>query len=258
MTDTTAQLVPFQYENERVRVLDIDGEPWFVLTDLCRVLGLGTPSRVRDRLAEGVSQTHTLQTTGGPQQMIIVSEPGMYEVVIRSDKPEAAKFRRWITADVLPTIRRTGSYNSTPALTGSELMAAALVEAEKTLAAQDATIAQLTPKAAYVDEFVADEDLIKFRTLANQLEIGELHLRGILIEHNWIYRITASRWSNTRQRKETVNQYRAYADKKRYFRLRANHDAPRINGEVQQTLLLTPAGAEAVARNLPHWTEEAA
>ncbi|MBM4685632.1 hypothetical protein GS876_21105 [Rhodococcus hoagii] len=257
VSDATAQLVPFQYENERVRVLDIDGEPWFVLTDLCRVLGLGTPSRVRDRLAEGVSQTHTLQTAGGPQQMILVSEPGMYEVVIRSDKPEAARFRRWITAEVLPTIRRTGAYG-TPALTGSELMARALVEAKQVLAAKDATIAELAPKAAYVDEFVADEDLIQFRTLANQLQIGETDLRETLIEHGWIYRMTGSRWSNSKGRKETVHQYRAYSDKKHYFRLRPLHKAPRVNGEVRQTLLLTPAGAEAVARNLARWNEDAA
>ena len=64
-------------------------EPWFVLADLCRVLGLGTTARVRERLDEGVSRTHTLQTAGGMHEVTIVSGPGMYEVVIRSDKPEA-------------------------------------------------------------------------------------------------------------------------------------------------------------------------
>lgn len=256
MSDATAQLVPFQYENERVRVLDIDGEPWFVLVDLTKVLGLRQYRT--DRLDDGVIRNHPIvDGRGRTQNATVVSEAGMYEVVIRSDKPEAARFRRWITAEVLPTIRRTGAYG-TPALTGPELMARALVEAKQVLAAKDATIAELAPKAAYVDEFVADEDLIQFRTLANQLQIGEAALRETLIEHRWIYRVTGSRWSNSKGRKETIHQYRAFAEKKPYFRLRPLHKAPRVNGEVQQTLLLTPAGAEAVARNLARWNEDAA
>ncbi|MBM4708719.1 hypothetical protein GS447_08160 [Rhodococcus hoagii] len=133
-----------------------------------------------------MSQTHTLQTAGGPQQMILVSEPGMYEVVIRSDKPEAARFRRWITAEVLPTIRRTGAYG-TPALTGPELMARALVEAKQGSRRRTRRSPNSHRRAAYVDEFVADEDLIQFRTLANQLQINETDLRESLIEHGWIY-----------------------------------------------------------------------
>ncbi len=107
----------FTYSDaSHVRVVrDNDGEPWFVLADLCRLLGLGTPARVRDRLDEGVTQTHTLSTAGGPQAMTVVSEAGMYEVVIRSDKPEAVTFRRWITGEVLPAIRRTGTYSHYPA-----------------------------------------------------------------------------------------------------------------------------------------------
>ncbi len=105
---------PFDFSGQQVRVVTLDGEPWFVLADLCKVLGLGTPGRVRERLDGGVSLTHTLQTAGGPQQMTIVSEAGMYEVVIRSDKPDAVTFRRWITSEVLPQIRKTGAYSVEP------------------------------------------------------------------------------------------------------------------------------------------------
>lgn len=104
MTD----LMPFTYEGATVRTVMIDGEPWFVLADLCTVLDIAAVGRAAARLDEGVRRTHTLQTPGGAQPMTVVSESGMYEVVIRSDKPKAIPFRRWVTGEVLPTIRKTG------------------------------------------------------------------------------------------------------------------------------------------------------
>lgn len=109
---------------------------------------------------------------------------------------------------------------------------------------------EMAPKAAYFDEFVADEDLIQFRTLANQLGVQEKRLREALIERKWIYRVVGKRWSNKKNKIVPVNQYRAYAPKKHLFRLVPCHEAPRINGEVQQALKLTPKGAEAVTRLL--------
>lgn len=111
----------------------------------------------------------------------------------------------------------------------------------------------MIPKAAYVDTYVADEDLIQFRTVANQLNIGEQALRELLISKKWIYRMAGKRWSNKKNRIVTVNQYRAYADKKHLFRLVPCHDAPRIGGEVQQALKLTPMGAERVATAVKQW-----
>lgn len=100
----------FNYENNQVRSLAIKGEPWFVLADLCKVLELSTPSRVAERLdpdEKGVSSIHTL---GGNQKATIVNESGMYAVILRSDKPQAKPFRKWVTAEVLPKIRKTGAY----------------------------------------------------------------------------------------------------------------------------------------------------
>ena len=124
------ELLPFTYEGATVRTVILDNEPWFVLADLCTVLDIAAPGRLAARLDQGVRQTHTLQTAGGPQRFTVVSEPGMYEVVIRSDKPEAVKFRRWITGEVLPTIRKTGSYGQPARLTPLEY-ARQLVAAEE-------------------------------------------------------------------------------------------------------------------------------
>ena len=98
----STNIIPFSYADHPVRVIQINGELWFVLTDLCRVLDLSTPAKVVARLDDGVTQTHPINDSlGRIQQTTIVSEAGMYEVVIRSDKPEAVAFRRWVTHEVL-------------------------------------------------------------------------------------------------------------------------------------------------------------
>lgn len=110
MTDAT--LIPFHYGDAPVRTVRIDGDPWFVLSDLCSVLNLTTPAKVVSRLEDGMSSTHPIpDSLGRIQHMTIVNESGMYRVVLRSDKPEALAFQAWITDEVLPSIRRTGSYS---------------------------------------------------------------------------------------------------------------------------------------------------
>lgn len=98
----------FKYEeNKLVRTMSINDEPWFVLKDVCDVLGLSNSRMVSDRLDDdekGVSQIYTL---GGSQMMSIISESGLYNVILRSDKPEAKPFRKWVTAVVLTNFRET-------------------------------------------------------------------------------------------------------------------------------------------------------
>lgn len=249
----------FDFGGREVRIVLIDGEPWFVLADLCAVLGISDVSIVRRRLDDALCQTHPIEDRlGRAQQATIVSEPGMYEVVIRSDKPEAANFRRWITGEVLPTIRKTGSYGApaAPALTGAELVAAALVESQKILEARDTRILQLeaqqvedAPAVLYVAEFVTDADLLTFSTVASTCGVTEKALRELLIERDWIYVQTDSRWSNTKGCKVTRNRYSEKATKKRHFQRVLNHEAPRFRGsEVMHTLKITPFGAQAIAR----------
>lgn len=101
----------FNYNSVEVRTIQNDGEPWFVLRDVCNVLGLGTPARVAERLdPDEVSQTHITDSLGRQQETTIINESGLYNVILRSDKPEAKPFRKWVTSEVLPTIRRHGMY----------------------------------------------------------------------------------------------------------------------------------------------------
>lgn len=187
----STQIVPFSFDGAQVRVVTIDDEPWFVLADLARVLDIAAPARLAARLDEGVRQTHTLSTPGGPQAMTVVSEAGMYEVVIRSDKPDAARFRRWITSDVLPSIRRTGSYGA-PALTGPELLARAVIEAQAMIQAREAEVAELTPRAEAWDALAATDGDYSMRDAAQILcrdhgvDIGQNRLSKRLREIGWV------------------------------------------------------------------------
>ena len=192
--------IPYSYNDQPVRVVTIDGEPWFVLADLAKVLDIAAPARLAARLDEGVRQTHTLETPGGPQSMTIVSEPGMYEVVIRSDKPEAATFRRWITAEVLPSIRKTGGYGNRE-LTPQELMARAVLAAQDTIKALEATsdaqrarLALIEPKATAFDRWLSSNvdysvgHVAKALAIAGAANIGRTRLFAKLAELHWIYR----------------------------------------------------------------------
>lgn len=111
-----------------VRVLEKDGEPWFVAKDVCQCLDLDLDSGARG-LDEDEKDLHIVQTLGGGQKMSIISEAGMYSLILRSRKKEAKEFKRWVTHDILPSIRKTGSYSMAPK-TYAEALRALAAEVE--------------------------------------------------------------------------------------------------------------------------------
>ena len=246
---------PFDFRGHEVRVIQgDDGEPRWVAADVAKVLGFSEASAMTRHLDADEKGLSNWQTPGGEQQMITITESGLYSAILRSRRPEAKDFKRWVTREVLPQIRKTGSYS--PPLSDDEIVHRALQLTYRTVQELEAKVAEDAPKVAYHDEFVADEDLIQFRTLANQLEVGEKHLRQVLMARGWIYRRDYQRWSNKKNCLVTEYQWRAVADKKRYFRLIPAHDAPRLAGEVRQTLKVTPAGAVAIERAMRRWAAE--
>lgn len=116
----------FNYNNlGSVRVqMDNQGNPWFCLLDVCNILNLTTPSRVAERLFEdGVSLTHDVDLLGRRQELMFINEPNLYKLIMASRKPEAEAFQRWICYEVIPSIRKTGSYNvDTPKLSFTDFM----------------------------------------------------------------------------------------------------------------------------------------
>lgn len=146
----------------RVRTVSVDNEPWFFAKDVCDALSIAT-NHVRESLDE--DEVSNLRSTEigpefGGKAPLIVSEAGLYSLILKSRKPEAKAFKRWITHDVIPAIRKTGGYQvpQSPA----EQMAQGILAAQKLLAERDATIAKqneqiavLTPKGIFADAVTA-------------------------------------------------------------------------------------------------------
>lgn len=181
----------------RIRAVSENGEPWFVAKDVCDVLGLDhTALRKLDADEKG---RDSIPTLGGTQQMTMVSEPGFYRLVMKSRKPEAKAFQRWVTHEVLPAIRRDGGYMAAkPDETPEEIMARALRIADETMRRQKERIeslssanAEMRPKALFADAVAASESTCLVGELAkmlrqNGVEIGQNRLFDWLRERGYL------------------------------------------------------------------------
>ena len=181
----------------QVRIVEREGEPWFVGKDVAQALGYQNPQRaIRDHVDDEDKGVTEIVTPGGTQPVPIINESGLYSLVLSSKLPTAKAFKRWITSEVIPSIRKTGGYiMGQEQLSPSELMAKALMVAQKTLAERDARISALTvenqimaPKAEYFDDLVDRNLLTSFRETAKQLEIKEKAFIAFLLEKKFIYR----------------------------------------------------------------------
>ena len=126
------------FNDTEVRSITADDEIWFALVDVCKILELSTPRRVAQRLDDDEKRNFKLRLAGSDPWF--VNEPGLYHVILTSKSEKAIPFRRWVTNDVLPAIRKTGSYNA-PQLTRSQLLATALIAAHEELEEKDKRIA---------------------------------------------------------------------------------------------------------------------
>lgn len=126
-----SDLIPFSFESHEVRAVTRDGHDWFVLADVCKALEIEQPTSSARHLDDDERGLHTMHTPGGPQNVAVISESGLYSLTLRSRKPEAKRFKKWITAEVLPALRKSGHYG-VPAVSGGidyKELAAALAPA---------------------------------------------------------------------------------------------------------------------------------
>lgn len=192
----------------QIRTMNKDGEPWFVAVDVCKALEISNNRMAINRLDDdekGVSLTDTL---GGKQDMTIINESGLYSLVLGSRKPEAKKFKRWITHEVIPSIRKTGGYIAGQEnLSDSELMAKALLVAQRTIEERNKQIETMKPKALFADAVSGSDTSILVRDLAkllkqNGVDIGEKRLYKKLRDDGYLIKIGESKNTPTQKAME--------------------------------------------------------
>jgi anti-repressor protein len=189
----------YRFDGADVRTVIIDGEPWFFALDVAIVLGYSATSAMTRTLDGDEKGVHTLHTPGGPQDSTIISEAGLFSAIIRSRVPSAREFKRWVTHEVLPSIRRTGSYSTVPALTEDEIVHQALAITARRVEALETKVADLTPRAEAWDELASADgdyevaDAAKILARAG-VETGRQRLFNQLSSLGWIYRSPQGKW----------------------------------------------------------------
>lgn len=162
-----------------IRVADNNGEPWFVAKDVCDALGIAT-NHVKDGLDSDGVRNLPITEIGpkkGGKAPLIVSEPGFYKLVMKSRKPEAKAFQRWVTHEVLPSIRKQGGYMTARAdETPEQIMARALMLAKDTMDRQQREIAELRPKALFADAVAASDGTCLIGELAKMMRQNGVHV----------------------------------------------------------------------------------
>lgn len=202
-----SELAVFDFNGMGVRVIkDSSGEPWFVAKDVADILGYTDTQAMTRRLDKDEISSCTDKSSGQGRRITIINESGLYNAILGSNKPEAKSFKRWVTHEVLPEIRKTGAYVAAGETeSDEEIMARALLAAQRTIERNKARIEEqareieeLKPKAAFVDNFMVSHGNILIRDYAkhvkqalNLKKFGQKDMFEFLRENNYL---TANRY----------------------------------------------------------------
>lgn len=215
----------------KVRTIVIDNEPWFVGKDVAEILGYSQPSvAISKKVDDDDKGISKMETPGGEQNTIIVNESGLYSLILSSKLPTAKKFKHWVTSEVLPSIRKTGSYNL-PNFNNPAEAARAWAneyEAKQKLLTENKV---MKPKAEYFDCLVDRNLLTNFRTTAKEFHMKQKQFINWLLENRFVYR----------DQKGSLQPYSEYAD---YFHVKDVKSTAGNSWAGTQTLI-TPKGKEA-------------
>ena len=163
----------------KVRVVEQGGEPWFIGKDVAEILGYSnTPKAIRDHVDDEDKLAERIVLSGQNREVAIINESGLYSLILSSKMPKAKEFKRWVTAEVLPAIRKTGGYIAgSEKMSDAELMAKAVLVAQATIKERDARIAELEsdtqrmkPKEIFADAVSASDQTILIGDLAKLIK----------------------------------------------------------------------------------------
>jgi prophage antirepressor-like protein len=189
------ELQLFGFDGQDIRVSMQNGEPWFVLKDVCGVLGVGNSRDVSARLADDEKGVDLIDTLGGKQEVTIINEFGLYSVLSRSDKPEAKRFQRWVNHEVLPSIRKHGGYIvGQSEMSREEFLAKALRISDDILKEKDVLIAKqgqelivAQPKIESFDALMRSTDHMSITECAKHFNLHpKVYVFPYLREHGYL------------------------------------------------------------------------
>ena len=231
---------PVLFENAdwSVRAVELEGEPWFIAVDVASSLGYRMASDLTRRLDEDEKGTHSMRTLGGDQEMTVISESGLYSAILGSKLDRAKVFKRWVTKEVLPEIRKTGSYGSTPALPQAiaEALELAAVQARQ-LEQLEEQVAVDAPKVAAHDLLCEADGAISMNDAAKRLGVGPVTLFRLLREN----RILIGDGKNRNL------PYQSYAH---HFRVTSGTHEEHGRRVQHRTTLVRPSGLSFIAGRL--------
>lgn len=198
----------FDFEGQQVRTVMQDNEPWFVLTDVCKVLEIKQPRTVKARLEqdipESVGSINALAADGKMRKTATVNESGLYDVILDSRKPQAKEFRRWVTSEVIPSIRKHGVYMTeevrAEAMISPDFLrdiAHTLEEEIQKREALEAELEEVAPKVAFADAVEASDESITLTETAQLLTsitggMGRVKFIRYLRDNGYLYRRNVS------------------------------------------------------------------
>jgi prophage antirepressor-like protein len=198
----TTETVPFQFRGQEIRSVPIDGEPWFVATDVAQILGYRDSNSLTRRIDPEDKGTQILRTLGGDQALTVINEAGLYTGVLGSTVPDAREFKLWVVRVVLPAIRMTGSYSVAPVeapaeLSRLEILTLAL-DSERRAITAEAQAAELTPRAEAWDTLASadgDYDVAEAAKILVRagVKTGPQRLFNELARLRWTFR-SAGKW----------------------------------------------------------------
>lgn len=192
-----------------LRIVEMNGEPWMVGKDVAQALGYAKPENAIANHVDEEDKTSTLIQGSGSNyksKTTIINESGLYSLVLSSKLPGAKRFRRWVTNEVLPSIRKDGGYIKTaPGMTDADIMAKAILLAQKTIEGQKAQIDEMKPKALFADAVSASSTSILVGDLAklirqNGMDIGQNRLFDWLRNNGYLIRAKGMSWNMPTQR----------------------------------------------------------
>ncbi len=206
----------------KVRVVERGGEPWFVGKDVAAALGYSqTTKAVREHVKDSHKGVSEIDTPGGKQQLTVIDEAGLYSLVMRSKLPQAEEFQEWVTAEVLPAIRKTGGYIAgSEKMSDAELMAKAVLIAQATIKERDARIAELEsdtqrmkPKEIFADAVSASDQTILIGDLAklikqNGHDMGQKRMFEWLRNNGYLIKRQGADYNSPTQRAMELGLFR--------------------------------------------------